>query len=348
MRRNENSILIVMREPAKIALWVTEALEKYEDIKIYTANSGLTGFVEFNEYLPCLLIVDNDLPDISGMSFSSIVKDMDKGAYCTIYVIGVTSLIQNAKADYYFSKELDKDLFSMQIKTFFDRQFMKAQHSDELVRAKMKQSEFLPEKLETSLFKIDTIYSPFGDLSGDGIDYWYGEDKDGLYGLLFDCTGHDIVSFLQVGEIRALLKRGCKYFQLGVTSSLGDILKNANEDLFALHGDDAICTAAIVFFFDFKEKVLHYCSAGIPSFLIRYQGSLSRKKILMENYLIGYEPDVEFEEKKIVLEGVDEVIFSSDGFSELLFEDLDKNKLDNAKSDDVSAILIQMKCTENP
>jgi len=343
VKQNKNSILIVMREPAQISTWVSDALKEY-DIKIHLAKTGLTGFVMFNEHLPSLVIVDNDLPDLSGMSFSSILKDMDKGACCTIYVLGVTSLLQNAKADYYFPKELNKDLFSMQIRTFFDQEVMKSQHSDEITRAKMKQNEFLPEKLETVNYKVDTIYSPFGELSGDGIDYWYGEDKNGLYGLLFDCTGHDIVSFLQVAEIRALLKRGCKYFQLGINHHLSDILKNANEDLFAVHGDDTICTAAIVFFFDFKENILHYCTAGIPSFFIRYRGSPEMQEILMENFLIGYEPDVEFEEKEVSLKGVEEVIFSSDGFSELLFQHMDKTA-EQAKHDDVSAILIQMKST---
>lgn len=346
MNNNRNAILIVMRDPAKISSWVGEALHEYSNIHVSTAVTGLQGFVRFNEDLPALIIVEHDLPDLSGMSFSSIIKDMEKGSLSTIYVLGVTSLLQNAKADYYFPKEINKDLFAMQLRTFFDRQFMIAQHSDEIARAKMKQNEFLPAKLETNAFKVDTIYSPFGELSGDGVDYWYGEDKDGLYGLIFDCTGHDIVSFLQVGEIRALLKRGCRYFQLGMTSSLGDILKNVNEDLFALHGDDTICTAAVVFFFDFKKNMLHYCSAAMPSFHMRYKGESSMKEVLMENYPIGYEPDTDFEEKEISLEGVDEVIFSSDGFSELLLQNMDVGKIENAKHDDVSAILIQMKCAE--
>ncbi|MBP2629492.1 MAG: nifL [Firmicutes bacterium] len=338
---SKSSVLVIMQEPFKIISWVKEALQKYEDIKVYTAATGLTGFAKFNEYLPVLVIVENDLPDMSGMSFSAILKDTDRGFNCTIYVLGVTSFMQNAKADYYFPTELNKDIFSMQIRTFFDRQYMRSHHSDEFERAKMRQNEFLPAYLETSTFKVDTIYSPFSELSGDGIDYWYGEDKEGLYGLLFDCTGHDIVSFTQVGEIRALLKRGCKYFQLGTISSLGEILKNANEDLFALHGDDTTPTAAILFFFDFKKNVLHYCSAGIPNFFIRHENSDAMNEILMENYLIGYEENVIFEEKELSLEGIDEIVFSSDGLSELMF----KENIDNAKHDDVSAILIKiLKC----
>ena len=187
---------------------------------------------------------------------------------------------------------------------------------------------------------MNNVYSPFSELSGDGLDYWTGEDEHGLYGLLFDCTGHDIVSFLQVGEIRALLKKGCKYYQSNVYKSLSEIMQNVNTDLFGLHGDDTICTAAIIFYFDFKKNILHYCSAGIPGFYVKYQNAAVIKKIECRNYLIGYTPDATFKTQTLALNDVNEVIFSSDGFSELLFI---KGNIDLAKHDDVSAILITLK-----
>lgn len=340
-----NSILLVMRDCTPILNQIDVALAAYKDIHIYTAKTAMEGIIKFKEYLPTLLIVENDLPDLSGMSVSSIIKGTEKSDMTTIYLIGASNLVQNAQADHYFPKDLaaHKDMFAMQLRTFFDRRFMSLQHSDELARAKMKQSEFLPDKIETNTFKVDHIYSPFGDLSGDGVDYWYGEDTDGLYGLLFDCTGHDIVSFLQVGEIRALLKRGCKFFQLGSISSLSEIMKNINEDLFALHGDDTISTAAVVFFFDFKKNTLHYCSAGIPSFYVSHKSEGMIKEIMMEGYLIGYEQDSIFEEHEISLDGVDKVIFSSDGFSELLIKNTEtESGITAAKNDDVSAICVQL------
>ena len=95
----------------------------------------------------------------------------------------------------------------------------------------------------------------------------------------------------------------------------------------------------VIFYFDFEKNILHYCSAGIPSFYIK-RGS-KMEEILMENYLIGYEPDVGFDEKALELEDIDEIIFSSDGLSELLFKDMQDT--DPAKHDDVSAILVKLK-----
>ena len=77
------------------------------------------------------------------------------------------------------------------------------------------------------------------------------------------------------------------------------------------------------------------------NFFIQYKDEMQMKEVIMENYPIGYEPGVEFDEKKISLENVEKVIFSSDGFSELLFEN--SNGLVKAKHDDVSAIVIQIK-----
>lgn len=340
-----NSILVVMRDCTPILNQIDSALAAYKGIHIYTATTALEGLLKFKEYLPTLLIIDNDLPDMIGMAVSSIIKGTEKSDMSTIYLIGATSLVQNPQADHYFPKDIEahKDMFAMQLRTFFDRRFMSLQHSDEFVRAKMKQSEFLPDKIETNSFKVDHIYSPFADLSGDGVDYWYGEDTNGLYGLLFDCTGHDLVSFLQVSEIRALLKKGCKFFQLGSVPALSEIMKNVNEDLFALHEDDTISTAAIVFFFDFKKNTLHYCSAGIPSFYVSYKNEGMIKEILMEGYLLGYEPDSVFEEHEISLDGVEKVIFSSDGLSELLIKNTEpESGITAAKNDDVSAICVQL------
>ncbi|WP_196601150.1 SpoIIE family protein phosphatase [Pectinatus frisingensis] len=337
----ENSILLVTQKPQKIIYCLDKVLKEYH-ISIYVAKSGLEGISKYTEKVPTMVLIDNNLPDLNGMSFTSILKDTKTGHNCVVYVFNVDKFLQNTKADYFFPK-VDNDNLTeclrLQVKAFFDKRALQSQHSDEIARARLKQNEILPERVETNIFQVDNVYSPFSELSGDGLDYWTGEDKKGLYGLLFDCTGHDIVSFLQVGEIRALLKKGCKYYQSGVYSNLSEIMKSANEDLFALHGDDTICTAAVIFYFDFEKNILHYCSAGIPSFYIKRGNKM--EEILMENYLIGYEPDVEFDEKVLELEDIDEIIFSSDGFSELLFKDIQDT--DPAKHDDVSAILVKLK-----
>lgn len=341
--QNKESILLVMKEPGLIETALYEALSGME-IHIFTAATGVDGLSVYKDHLPCLVLVDNKLQDMMGMSFSAILKDsMDGGTHCSVYILGVNDFLQNSKADFMFPSSASMDMLCIQIKDYFDHRHVMALHSDEIERAKVRQNERLPAPMDEDQFKVDIIYSPFNELSGDGLDYWCGTDKENLYGFLFDCTGHDIVSFTQTAEIRALLKRGCKYFKMGMEQykTLSDVLKCMNDDLFDLYQEDVIPTAAVVFALDFKQKSLTYCSAAIPNFFIQYKDEMQMKEVIMENYPIGYEPGVEFDEKKISLENVEKVIFSSDGFSELLFEN--SNGLVKAKHDDVSAIVIQIK-----
>lgn len=339
-----NSILLVMKDPQKIISVLYKVLNEY-GIILYKANSGIAGIVKFIECLPTMIIIDSHLPDLNGLSFTAIIKNTKGGNNTAIYIFNVDRYMQNTNADYFLPElnEKSTECLYMQVKSFFDKKTLYEKHAEELERAKATQDGFLPERVETNTFCVDNVYSPFSELSGDGLDYWTGEDKRGLYGLLFDCTGHDIVSFLQVNEIRALLKKGCKFYQKGVHKDLATIIQNTNEDLFIVHNDDTICTAAIVFYFDFNKNILHYCSAGIPNFYVKYKNEQEPKEIKMQNYLIGYDPDVNFEEKSIELTNVDEVIFSSDGFSELLFKN--EKDIQSAKHDDVSAILVKIKRT---
>jgi hypothetical protein len=337
----QNHILIVMQEK-KDAVCMENLIKtvfKNYNSTILIADTALDGLIKYNQYAPILVIADADLNTLNGFSLSAIIKGTKQGNDCTVYLIVDNYTANNSKVDYYIRRPFKPELIAMQLQRFFEKRSMETYHSSEIMRAKLKQNELLPEQLSNDSFKVDFIYSPFNELSGDCLDYWYGKDKNGLYGFLFDCTGHDICSFLQVSEIRAILKAGFRFYQQGKFESLSDIMKNTNEENFCLHGDDTVCVAAVVFRVDFKTNILSYCSAGIPSFFVKRKGIEKEEEILMKNYLIGFKPEAEFEEKHLSLADINEVIFSSDGFSELLF----KKNIENAKHDDVSAIFIQLK-----
>ena len=101
--------------------------------------------------------------------------------------------------------------------------------------------------------------------------------------------------------------------------------------------------AAVAFYVNFKENQLKYCTAGIPSFFVKYVGEHGYDKIDCCNYLLGMFQDVSFDEKELSLVGIDELVFSSDGFSEILYHQHELDAFQEAKHDDVSAITIQLK-----
>lgn len=336
-------ILLISSRPGLVFDWLKGWTEKY-DVSLYVDKTGVEGVESFNQLHPILTIIDACLDDINGMSLASIIKDTLAGADTTIYLYNLKKVLQNTKADFFFVTENDKELYDSmqaQIHNFLEKRFMERMHSSEIARAEKQQYDLLPRPMENNVFKVSTLFSPMAKLSGDCYDFWTGEDTNGLYGFLMDCTGHDIVSYSQVGMLRSFLKKSCKMYQIGLlTNGISDVLVEVNNDLFTVDTDPTPA-AAIVFYINFIENTLEYCTAGIPTFYIRENGSL--KPVECSNYLLGSFPNVEFQSETMKLDNIDEIIFSSDGFSELLFHNADAEEADIAKHDDVSAVTIWLK-----
>jgi hypothetical protein len=336
-------ILLISNVPGNVMGWLEEWTSKY-DVAIYTANTGLEGLQQFEKLHPILTIIDACLSDLNGMSLASIIKDTQAGDEATIYLYNLKKILQNTKADFYFVVDSDRELYDSmqaQLHSFLEKRSMEKMHSSEILRAEKQQYDQLPSPIENNVFKVSTLFSPMAKLSGDCYDYWTGEDDSGLYGFLFDCTGHDIVSFSQVGMIRSFLKKSCKMFQIGLLEGgTSGVLTEVNGDLFTVDTNPTP-VAAIVFYINFRDNTLEYCTAGIPSFFIRQEGEI--KIIESSNFLLGFLKDSQFHSKTMPLDNIDEIIFSSDGFSELLFHNDDIQEADIAKHDDVSAITVWLK-----
>ena len=346
-QKHKDRVLVVSPAAAKIQQWLSEKVAELFTISIHTSTDAITGMKSVKKYFPVLIMVDDRLPDMNGMSFSSIVKDTLEGSESTIYLFNVEKLLQNTKANYFLpvltSEDELKNILMLQVKAFFEARYIQTIHADEYAAQKAMQYDSLPDSIDTSRFAVSSVFSPFDQLSGDGFDYWVGEEGNGLYGFLFDCTGYGPLSYPLVGNIRSDLRKSCKFLQAGMFGSLSEALEDVNFDIFNTSpNNDPSPTAAIIFHLDFERNVLSYCTAGIPGFFIRRTGANHFEKKSARNYLLGMIPDAKFDEEKISLKGVDELMFSSDGFSELLYH---RNNLPKplAKHDDVSAITIQLK-----
>lgn len=343
--------LIVSNNPEKITAWLKDWTIKYGVI-VKIADNAIDGFILAEKYMPVLIVVDAELKDMNGMSFAAIIKDSLFGEKTTVYLYNMAKVLENTKADLFLTSSNEQefcDTLHAQVVQFFEKRYLESLHSSELVRAKIAQQEHLPEAIETSRFRISNIFSPLADLSGDGCDYWVGENQSGIYGLLFDCTGHDFVSFSQTGAIRTLLKKDCKLYQMkfeGYTS-LADIMKDVNNDIFSIETNPEP-VSALIFHVDFESNVLYYCSAGIPSLLYRRVGDADYQVILTRNYLLGYDENVDFEDGSLALDDVNELIISTDGFFEKVsIKDKEVSMPSIAKHDDVTAIIIQLKREED-
>lgn len=339
-----------------IAVWLREWVEKHR-ARVDVAANAVDALRLYKEFSPSLIIIDNELPDMNGMSLASIIKDGEDGDKVTLILYNMKRILGGAKADVYLPKTTTEaelmDALKAQVVSYFDARYLKAMHSEELHRAKLRQYSLLPSVIQTKQFRVSNVYSPMNELSGDGLDYWIGEDSRGLYGFLFDCTGHDFVSFAQGGSVRGILKKTLRLYQysqdgkkgLGVEncSTLASAMKEFNEFLFLVDKNPEP-VSVILFHLNFAQGIFRFCSAGIPAILYRRTGETRHLPLRANNYLIGYEEGVNFTEQELSLTGIDEVIVSSDGFYELVFKGEAEAALSDtiAKHDDVSAIMIEL------
>ena len=228
----EISILIVSPKAAIMKTWLTEYLTGF-NITYRLAYTCSEGFDMFVRTQPPLMLVDGEVEDMNAMSFVTIIKDMAAGRESKCYLYHVEKILENTKADFFCVNSDDtqlKETMQAQVRRFLDKRFLKYNHSDEIRIARSRQLEQLPKPLDTPHFSVYNIFSPYSELSGDGLDYWLTKDAKGFYGFLFDCTGHDLLSYSNGGMLRSLLKKGCIFYQTGHLSSLAEVFHDVNND----------------------------------------------------------------------------------------------------------------------
>lgn len=306
------------------------------DIEFYTTIYPLEGITLFKEHEPEIVLLDANMPDMNGFALCSILRKMKDGHKAKMYMVTANAMEEHIEQafhvgfDYYFMKPIKESLFLGIFKNYFESKNVSSDLYLELCQARNKQEEMLPKKIEMPAFTVDYIFSPYGEVSGDFVDFWLSQDKNRIQGFLFDVAGHEIASAMQVFEIRVLFKQG---FGLGL--KVNEVLSYVNRELFKVR-DEPEVVAGLAFELDFRTMMLDFVSAGIPKFFL-----FEKKKIEpmdMVGSLLGFKENACYVKKSICVKSVSEIIFSSDGFSELLSGHVMKRE----KHDDVSAVMIRL------
>lgn len=335
-------LLIIDPEPEKLVPRIEQWLSHYE-ISILSASTGIEGMEKFKLYTPGLVLLNCELPDISGMSVASIIKDGKDGADTFVILYNFSHAYQNTKADLFFVQMGDEDFdatMSAQLTIHYTEKFTRMAYNLELRAALRRQYQQLPGILHAERYSVLNFFSAYSaGLSGDGFDYWQDEAGN-LYGLLFDCTGHDLSAYSQVMALRSFLKKDLKMYEVGYYKEISEVLESVNSDFFAIDGSPEM-EAAIVFKLDIKAHKFLYCTAGMPGIITKSTAG-KWKQIESRNYLLGCKKEARFDPEEIGIDSLAEILVCSDGFYELVFNDKEVKESKIAKHDDVSAVVIQL------
>lgn len=335
-------ILIISPNSEVIYNWLYSAMEEFT-VEFFMCQTGIDGIDKLQTIKPTLAIIDSELSDINGMSLTAIIKNTLIGAKTEIFLFNLSTMYPDIKADQICFKVEEnnlRDFLTSQSKLFVEKIELKRKHETEIIKAKALQYEYLPDPIDKENLKVHYLFSPFGELSGDGCDFWISEKNNKLYGFLFDCTGHDLTSFSQCSEFRMLLKKNLRLYEMGIYGSLAEVLQTINSDLFMIDIDPPTA-AGIVFCLDLQEGKFDYASAGINTILRHTISAKNYEEIITPSAPFGYEPEIKYENEFFNIEGIDKIIISSDGFTEVMVTDgNDLPKENIVKHDDVTAIFI--------
>lgn len=343
-------ILIISPKNSKIEnLLVSITVEH----KIFTTDNFLKGLALYNKIRPSVLFIDYALPQINGVTFCQILRDMmvkDSISYkdLTIFMLLSASQIKedftqlsSLNIKFFIEEPMNEALFKLQMMNFFSnfKTGFDTTLEESVKRAQISQASTLPDFIENENLSVNYIYSPFLNLSGDLFNYWLEEDI--LYGYLFDCKGHDLTAWRQTAKIKTIFNYAFRFYNKGIFKSLIDVMNNVNEEvLYQMDADQdkGSYVVAIIFKLDIKSGRFCYIPAGLPSLYVKNEKAY--REVSLCSDILGFSAAPKFEEEYLNLNDKNELILCTDGLSELL--EYEQKSKDN-KKDDITAIFINLK-----
>ena len=224
--------------------------------QILTTDNPITGLSLYNTLKPSVLFIDDDLDKINGIVFCQIIKEL---------MVKNSISYKDLNINYFIATPIDKDLFTLQIATFFNnfKLGFNTTLEETVKKAQINQAETLPNfiEIENETLSVNYIYSPYLNLSGDLFNYWLDEDNKFLYGYLFDCTGHDLIAWRQTAKIKTIFNYAFRFYDKKVFKSLIEVMNNINEEILFQMDTDSDTSAyvvAIIFKLDIQNKKLYY------------------------------------------------------------------------------------------
>ena len=331
---NVKVLAILNDENTNTILSTLTELKSY-NIQLIIASNILDGIDLFIMHKPIILILDDNL---KGFMLAKTVNDI-KNIKTVIFMLSEINNITFNKdfidcyIDFYIPKPLNKVFFQLTLVSYIKKHLLTKEVDIEIKRAEEKQLQNLPTTINNEHISINYIYSPYNKLSGDKLQLLSVGNK--YYGIVIDCTGHDLLAWQQTGMVEFMFKYSLKFLKQGIFNNISEVLEDVNRNLVS----EEIYVAAVVFEIDLNSKVIKYVSAGIPSFFIKYKNTASYEKKLMKGKVLGYKIDSQYLEHTLDICNIDKLIFTTDGITETL-----NNQTQTImKNDDISAFFITFK-----
>jgi PAS domain S-box-containing protein len=178
----------------------------------------------------------------------------------------------------------------------------------ELRIARLIQQTLLPKTLpKLSGYDIAAYYQPAREVGGDFYDFL--RLQDGRLGLVMgDATGKGMPAALVMAAARSMLRAVAQS-----SDSPGEVLKRANDVLVADIPPNMFVTCFYAVL-DPETGRLRFANAGHDLPYLRHDGGI--RELRARGMPLGLMPGMDYEQKELVLEAGNSVVFYSDGLVE--------------------------------
>jgi serine phosphatase RsbU (regulator of sigma subunit) len=196
------------------------------------------------------------------------------------------------------------------IMSSFERERIERERIEQELRvARSIQQASLPEKVpDLEGWKISPYYQPAREVGGDFYDFF--ELPEGRLGLVVgDATGKGVPAALVMASARSMLRAVAQ----GIDYSPGDVLGRVNDALATDIPPNMFITCFYAIL-DPESGSLLYANAGHDLPYVWQSGEA--EELRARGMPLGLMPGMSYEQKEIVLEGGDSVLFYSDGLVE--------------------------------
>ena len=194
-----------------------------------------------------------------------------------------------------------------------EQEMREREHLEQELRvARRIQQASLPEEVPTlEGWQISPYYRPAREVGGDFYDVF--ELQDGRVGVVVgDATGKGVSAALVAAATSSMVRAVAQ--ALG-SSSPGEVLARVNETLVARIPSNMFVTCFYAIL-DTKSAGLRYANAGHDLPYLRGRSSEDAEELRARGMPLGLMPEMSYEEKEIVLDAGDSVLFYSDGLVE--------------------------------
>jgi serine phosphatase RsbU (regulator of sigma subunit)/predicted ester cyclase len=194
-----------------------------------------------------------------------------------------------------------------------EQEMSEREHLEQELRvARRIQQASLPEEVPTlEGWQISPFYRPAREVGGDFYDFFELED-DRVGVVVGDATGKGVSAALVAAATSSMVRAVAR--ALG-SSSPGEVLARVNETLVSRIPSNMFVTCFYAIL-DPKSASLKYANAGHDLPYLRGRSSEDTEELSARGMPLGLMPEMGYEEKEIVLDAGDSVLFYSDGLVE--------------------------------